>query len=803
MRIGTGGWMRGAAAMLLAAMLAAPVARAQAPAVDLAAVRSDLQDVQAAAPKATGGRDLDALRTQAFAVQGEADDAATKLGAQLATADARLAQLGKAAPNDPEPVREERRRLATQHDALDGQVKAAKLLSVQAGQAADDIAERRRQVFNGRLLQRAASPLSPEFWADVTGNVPHDLRRLDMIRRQAVAEALRADPRQAWPLLAGAGLIALVLVWPVRRMLEALGRRRAVSEAPSSSLRRSGYAVWMLAVDTLIPAAAMIVLRQALAWSGVLSAGAADLATALVIGVVWGAALTALGGVLLSVDRPSWRLAPISDRAAERFRPYPWAVAVVTVAGFLLEKVNQVAGASLPAAVAADDLLALVYAAVVGAALVALGRGRTREERTDARAAARASAWSLVAVVVSLAAATAAIAALTGYSALAIFVARQVFWILALCAAGYLGLEFVDDLCVALFRPDGRIGRGLFTVFGARTSTIRQLQVLSSAALRVLLALALLSFMLAPFGQGGSALFGRFSGIGHGFHVGSVLISPGALLAGVATLLVGLGLVRAFQRWLDTKYLPVTGWDASVSNSVTTAVGYLGAISAVLWALATAGLGLERIALIASALSVGIGFGLQQIVQNFVSGLILLVERPVKIGDWISVGGVDGNVRHIRVRATEIETFDRSTLLVPNSELVTKTVQNKTLHGAIGRMTIQLSVADPNRAEAARKAILGACEAVEGVLADPEPKVFIDSISEGAVNLKSFAYAASARDVFSTRSAVYFETLRRLKTAGIAIAGSSTTMVLEPGAGLGSLFASRGEDAGDGGEAAS
>ena len=114
-------------------------------------------------------------------------------------------------------------------------------------------------------------------------------------------------------------------------------------------------------------------------------------------------------------------------------------------------------------------------------------------------------------------------------------------------------------------------------------------------------------------------------------------------------------------------------------NSVTTGVGYLGVCVAVLCALAASGLGFNQIALVASALSVGIGFGLQQVVQNFVSGVILLVERPVKVGDWVSVGGVEGDIRRIRVRATEIETSDRTTVIVPNSDLITKSVQNKTL----------------------------------------------------------------------------------------------------------------------------
>lgn len=776
----SGGKRTLACGVLLAALLAGGGARAQT-AADLAGARARLKAVQVAAPSAKGGRDLEALRIQAFGVQAEADVLAGRFAAQASAFDTGGVQLGRASPGDPPALRAERRRLEGERSGADTLARQARLLSVQAGQAADAAADASRERFNATLFQRGASPLSPDFWTDIGDNLPHDLRRLRGIGEQAWTTAARAPEPAAGAALAVAALLALLLLWPVRGALEALGRRRATAEAPTSDLRRSAFAAWMIAVDTLTPGLAILALRAGAAWGGLLSEGAGRLAGAVVIAVWWGAAVTALGRTLLSVDRSGWRLPPVSDRAAARVRPYPYAVALVTGFGILLEGVNQAAGASLPAAAAADSVLALLYAGVAGAGLVAAGRGRAQAEADDDDPTpARSSAWSLVALGTALAVALSVGAALAGYSALAIAVARQVFWLAVLAATGYLLLQLAGDACEALFRADGRVGRALLTVFGVRAPVVRQLAVLSAALLRVLVALGVLSVTTAPFGRNGAAFLGRFAGLGRGFHIGSVLVSPAALLGALAALLVGVGLVRAFQRWLDTKYLPVTGWDAGVSNSVSTAVGYVGVIAAVLWALASAGLGLERIALVASALSVGIGFGLQQVVQNFVSGLILLVERPVKVGDWVSVGGVDGNVRNIRVRATEIETFDRFTVLVPNSELVTKTLTNKTLHGTLGRITIELAIGDPAQAEPARDAILQACAAVDGVLEDPPPALYIDAVADGAVRLKAFAYVDGPRQALSARSAVYFEALRRLREAGIGLAGASQSVVLQP-----------------------
>src|SRR5690606_8665296 len=130
--------------------------------------------------------------------------------------------------------------------------------------------------------------------------------------------------------------------------------------------------------------------------------------------------------------------------------------------------------------------------------------------------------------------------------------------------------------------------------------------------------------------------------------------------------------------WMDRSVLARGRVDAGVRNSVRTGIGYAGIAVAVLIGIAAAGIDLSSLALVAGALSLGIGFGLQNIVSNFVSGLILLAERPFKVGDWIEAGGVSGTVKKISVRATEIETFQRQTVILPNSELINAAVGNWT-----------------------------------------------------------------------------------------------------------------------------
>ncbi|THD64822.1 DUF3772 domain-containing protein [Phenylobacterium sp.] len=761
-----------------------------APPDDMAVLAADEQtlgQLQNQIPAASDDHSLAAVGVQAAAIENRASAMAAARGHAL-TALNRTA--GRGSPRGAAAAQ-----AAAQRNLLQAQMHQARTVAARAAAIFNQVAERRREGFSARVLEQSPSPLSPEFWTGLREAVGPDLARLGNLAIEAADVAADAEEPRGLLALAGGLLAALILAWPGRWLLERLGAS-AVARWKGKG-RRSAGAVWMTLVDVGTPVLAAVALRLAAAWGDLLSDAAADLAAAAVVAVGWTAAILALGQALVTHRRPEQRLLTVSDAVSTRTRRLLAVVAPVTAAGYLLGRLNYIVGASVSATIASNAVVALTYALLAAAVLITASRGR-QSGAPDA-AARPSAAWTLISLALGAAIVVTVGAVATGLTTLATLVSGQVFWLALLGAASFVLLRFVEDLAAWLFAPSGWASRLLGGVFSLRRATVAQLGILTAAAAQIAVLLVAISLALTPFGDSGRLLAGHLDQVGVAVRLGSATLSPRAILSGIAVFAVGLGLVNLVRGWFVRRYLPVTGWDVGVRNSVSTGLLYLGVVITALSALAAMGLGFQQIALVASALSVGIGFGLQQVVQNFVSGVILLIERPVKVGDWVNVGGLEGDVRRIRVRATEIETFDRTTVIVPNSDLITKQVQNKTLGDPRGRVLLELSIASPADAERARDLILKIAAAQTEVLSDPAPAVYIDGLAAGgAVNFKCYLFVASPRDAVRVKSALYFAVLAAFQSEGVAFNGAAgaQNLIVEPGPKLTDLLAGAGKTTG-------
>jgi small-conductance mechanosensitive channel len=772
------GGLRALAGMACVFSLCNAVAQSLDPDRALDDARQQIEAIQKAVkeqPVNLDDDDLGKLRSSGLAAQAEASTVETMLSPQVASTTARIAELGTPAPGakeDPDVVAQ-RAALTRTFQNLDGQVKLARLLQVEAEQAITQLATLRRSQFQARLGERTNSLLSAAFWADLADDLPQDSQRARaVLSGYGLALQSTSTVTRAMACLSTVALLAAL--WLVHRLSLAWLKKGA----PDGRARRSLYALLRVAVLTGAFGAVAAGLYLLLGRQHLLADDAQKLLDSVVGMIVFGGFQFGLLEAFLSVKRPSWRLMAMPDEVAAAMRWFPLQLTLVSFPSWFADRLASTIDASLSTTVAINCFVALAIGLSVAFAFIRGGHALRRVMTDDGSRVL--SVWQLIAMALDrLVLLIAIVSLLSGYVAFGSFAIRQLVWVGLVLGAAYLLSAVIDDLLMAwLKRHSATTGADTPAKAGAPSGSLyAQVAVLASGAVRVGLWLFALTLLLAPSGESPAELWQSSIQWQRGLSLGEFQLNPGATFRALAVLVAGFAIVRGLRAWLASRYLPSTSLDLGMRASTTTLFGYAGSVAVVAMALSTLGIGLERIAWVASALSVGIGFGLQAVVQNFVSGLILLAERPVKVGDWVSLGGIEGDVRRINVRATEIQMSDHSTVIVPNSEFITKVVRNVTLADPLGLVQVKLPVPVGTDPVQVRDILLAAFVAEPDILDAPEPAVLLDSVDDGQLMFIATGYVHTPRIAGRVRSAVLFAMLARLDAAGLKLSRAPTMLL--------------------------
>lgn len=645
----------------------------------------------------------------------------------------RLEQLGpkpdaKAPPETPDVARERETREKSFSEA-DETLKIARATLLQAEQLQSSIGDLRRDRFAKALFAGGPSVLSPDVWGSTLSGLPSDARASQLIFGDwlSVFTAALFSPRGTLVALAFLGAIGLYLARA--RYMPRLTARLAASEG-SSSLYHLHTALVRLIARAAPPALASWLIYAALNTAGLLPPRIQPVILAIVTGLAIFAFVQALADALFAPGEPQRRLVSVMESTARTVVWMAGSLAVVMGIGKVLEAWLQAIAAGLTLSILVRGIVAIVFALTLIAGLYRLRDNQEIEEEACLGPYVPVDGASLGPVrilgwVVGLAV---ILAVLLGYVVLATFLTEQVLWLGILAAAFVLLIQLVELGIASQLTGDGRFALTLRAGIGLRAATLQKIAVVLTGVLKIVLIVVTLMLALAPWGLESADFLTSLRAAFFGFQVGGVTVSLSSIIVAILLFALGLGATRSLQGWLEGKFLPTTALDTGLRNSITTAAGYLGYAAAVTLAVSSLGFSLERLTLVASALSVGIGFGLQSVVSNFVSGLILLWERPIRVGDQVLVGDAEGIVKRINVRSTEIETFDRSTVVVPNSNLVSGVVRNRVRSDRTGRIMISIAVPRTLDPTAVRAMLLEAGEAHGDVLRKPPPNVLFKKI---------------------------------------------------------------------------
>ncbi|QQA41529.1 DUF3772 domain-containing protein [Pelagovum pacificum] len=749
------------AALLLAlAILAGPAALAQ---VDSPVNREEVPDLlswESVVERAELAIDnrrastfaFEQLRNEIAGYRTRFEQAQGQNSARIATLEQQIEALGEPPEeggSEPEAITERRAELRSRLNDLMAPVRLANETYVQANGLIGEIDALIRMRQTRSLAGRGPMPLNPTTWGDGVLTLQRGIATLASETKNSISNEVRQ--RELFDNLPA--ILIFVVVATVLLMRGRLWMRRLNARVNRRGGRSHGVLSFLLSTGKFIlPSIGLLAL-----FTGIIATG--------LVGVHGEAMLPDLLGAGILILFTRWlgehyfpsdgegRAGPLEFGELGRMRArflanlLGWAIGLETVLRSMLSTIDSSPEASAVVMFPAHLL--------TGFALFQFGRILARpisDTEEDEGRKYRGRIISTVGRIATLAGVATPLLAALGYEAAAEALGRPMAMTLGVFGVVLLLQRLVYDIYILITN-------------NSETAENALLPVLVAMAL----ALIALPILILIWGARVADLTEAWTRFREGFTVGDTTLSPRNVLIFAAVFAGGYVLTRIVQGALRATVLPKTRLDVGGQNAVAVGIGYLGIMIAAIFAITSAGIDMSNFALVASALTVGIGFGLQNIVSNFISGIILLVERPIGEGDWIQVGDQMGYVRDISVRSTRIETFDRTDVIVPNADLVSNVVTNWTRGNNVGRIIVPVGVAYGTDTEMVSDVLLSIARQHPMVLHNPEPYVFFKGFGDSSLDFEIRAILRDVNWILSVQTEMNHAIARRFAEEGIEI----------------------------------
>jgi small-conductance mechanosensitive channel len=656
-----------------------------------------------------------------------------------------------AAPEAAEVVTK-RKELEEQLAALNAPVQVADSAYTSADGLVGEIDAELRNRQAEALLEVVGSPLNPVHWPAAIDELRTSISKLWVDVGSDQSEERSAILKHNLPVILLATVAGLILIVRGRRWSKMIVERLR-------ELTARGLGVWRFVISLLrivFPLIGISLLAYAARLSGFLG----DRGDQLIVFIpILGASMLGFRWVAEQVfaREEDDALINLSKKERAQARFFVGCITVLLVMSTILQRIIELEGGST----LTKTIVSFPFTVLIAHGLFMVGRllRRFGAEPDDHDEDGSPRANTLGRLIRSIGTITIAVAIAAPLSQ----------------AAGYMNASssmlFPTVLTLVILGLVLTLQRFSADVYGAITGQGEQARdALLPIFFGMLLLLGALPVLALVWGARVADLTEIWTAFRRGFAVGDSRISPTDFITFAVIFTVGYLTTRLAQGALKTNVLPKTKIDKGGQNAIVSGLGYVGVFLAALAAITGAGIDLSSLAIVAGALSVGIGFGLQNIVSNFVSGIILLIERPISEGDWIEVsGGQMGYVRDISVRSTRIETFDRTDVIVPNADLVSGTVTNYTRGNTLGRVIIPVGVAYGTDTRKVERILEEIANTQPMALANPAPSVLFVNFGASSLDFEIRMFLRDVNWMMSVKSDVNHAIAERFAQEGIEI----------------------------------
>ncbi len=474
---------------------------------------------------------------------------------------------------------------------------------------------------------------------------------------------------------------------------------------------------------------------------------------------------------VLTSKRLKWRLIPLIGNKAFLLR-------FSIVSAIILFSLNNLLTGITEWVNAPREIMTVLSASInsVGAIFVFMtARGALWKTEPEFRAGLTPEVrnfWFWVRLLISLTAVFCLIAILLGYIALGRYVLMRLFFFALFFIAAWLAHELLAEYTEYIGQKIKRADTGKSHI-GEASEKEEDQQGLIIYWLKLLIDISIIigsvPIIMLIIGIAWADIrtwvFDAFFGI----TIGGFTISLANILGAFLAALIVMTITRFIQRTADSRIFEPARVDMGLRNTFKTLIGYVGLVMGFMIAIGVLGFPLANLALVAGALSFGFAFGMQSVVNNFVSGLILLFERPIKVGDWIVTTSGEGIVKRISVRSTEIETFDWASVIIPNSELISAAVMNWTHKNRYTRITINVGVSYGSDIEKVTEILMREAKLNKRTLSFPAPLIYFANYGDSSLDFEVRIFINNVDNRIPVQNELRYSIFHALKEANIEI----------------------------------